>query len=162
MSDEYENKSGYQAQSSETITGTGSGVSPDMDYVRPSENPEQDLYHAHSFIEKWVFCQDAKVIGVQYFLTAVFTGVVGLILSWLMRLQLGFPGLAGFITAEQLLSIRYYARNDNGSLLFNCIIPRWIWKLFNTINGWCKRHGFSICKHVKFLDVLCSSSSFDG
>ena len=52
MSDEYENKSGYQAQSSETITGTGSGVSPDMDYVRPAENPEQDLYHAHSFIEK--------------------------------------------------------------------------------------------------------------
>ena len=100
MSDEYENKSGYQAQASETITGTGSGVSPDMDYVRPAENPEQDLYHAHSFIEKWVFCQDAKVIGVQYFLTAVFTGVVGLILSWLMRLQLGFPGLAGFITAE--------------------------------------------------------------
>ena len=100
MSDEYENKPSYQAQSSETISGTGSGGSPDMDYVRPAENPEQDLYHAHSFIEKWVFCQDAKVIGVQYFLTAVFTGVVGLILSWLMRLQLGFPGLAGFITAE--------------------------------------------------------------
>ena len=31
MSDEYENKSGYQAQSSETIPGTGSGVSPAMD-----------------------------------------------------------------------------------------------------------------------------------
>ena len=31
MSDEYENKSSYQAQSSETISGTGSGVSPDMD-----------------------------------------------------------------------------------------------------------------------------------
>ena len=86
MSDEYENKSSYQAQSSETISGNGSGVSPDMDYVRPAENPEQDLYHAHSFIEKWVFCQDAKVIGVQYFLTAVFTGVVGLILSWMMRM----------------------------------------------------------------------------
>ena len=100
MSDEYENKSGYQAQSSETISGSSSGITPDMDYVRPAENAEQDLYHPHSFIEKWVFCQDAKVIGVQYFLTAVFTGVVGLILSWLMRLQLGFPGLAGFITAE--------------------------------------------------------------
>ena len=71
-----------------------------MDYVRPAEIPEQDLYHAHSFIEKWIFCQDAKVIGVQYFLTAVFTGIVGLILSWLMRLQLGFPELAGFMTAE--------------------------------------------------------------
>ena len=103
MSDEIENKTGYQAQSSETISSGGSGRSgtaSDIDYVRPAENAEQDLYHPHSFIEKWVFCQDAKVIGVQYFLTAVFTGVVGLILSWLMRLQLGFPGLAGFITAE--------------------------------------------------------------
>ena len=101
MSDEYENnKSGYQAQSSEAITGSAGSASPDIDYVRPAELPEQDLYHGHTFITKWIFCQDAKVIGVQYFLTAVFTGVVGLILSWLMRLQLGFPGLAGFITAE--------------------------------------------------------------
>ena len=88
MSDEYENnKSGYQAQSSEAITGSAGSASPDIDYVRPAELPEQDLYHGHTFITKWIFCQDAKVIGVQYFLTAVFTGVVGLILSWLMRLQ---------------------------------------------------------------------------
>jgi len=100
MSEDYENnKTTYQTQSSETIGGSGS-VAPDIDYVRPAENPDQDLYHGHSFITKWVFCQDAKVIGVQYFLTAVFTGIVGLILSWLMRLQLGFPGVASFMTAE--------------------------------------------------------------
>ncbi len=100
MSDEIENnKTTYQAQSTETMGGSRS-ASPDMDYVRPAEIPDQDLYHGHSFITKWVFCQDAKVIGVQYFLTAVFTGIVGLILSWLMRLQLGFPGAAGFMTAE--------------------------------------------------------------
>ena len=90
MSEEQDNnKAIYQAQSSETMGGSVS-PSPDMDYVRPAEIPEQDLYHGHSFITKWVFCQDAKVIGVQYFLTAVFTGIVVLILSWLMRLQLGF------------------------------------------------------------------------
>ena len=100
MTDEFDNnKTTYQAQSTETMGGSGS-ASPDMDYVRPAEIPDQDLYHGHSFITKWVFCQDAKVIGVQYFLTAVFTGIVGLILSWLMRLQLGFPGAAGFMTAE--------------------------------------------------------------
>ena len=99
MSDELDNNKSYQAQSSEVMGGS-SGVNPDIDYVRPAEIPDQELYHGHSFITKWVFCQDAKVIGVQYFLTAVFTGIVGLILSWLMRLQLGFPGLAGFMTAE--------------------------------------------------------------
>ena len=84
MSDEYDNNKSYQAQSSEVMDGSTGSVNPDIDYVRPSEVGEQELYHPHSFIEKWVFCQDAKVIGVQYFLTAVFTGVVGLILSWLM------------------------------------------------------------------------------
>ena len=100
MSDEINDNKTIQAQSSEVMTGGSAGATPDMDYVRPAEIPEQDLYHAHSFITKWVFCQDAKVIGVQYFLLATFTGIVGLILSWLMRLQLGFPGLAGFMTAE--------------------------------------------------------------
>ena len=103
MSDEYENKTGYQTQSSETISSGGGGGSEtvsDADYVRPAEVSEQDLYHGHSFITKWIFCQDAKVIGVQYFLLATFTGIIGLILSWLMRLQLGFPEAAGFMTAE--------------------------------------------------------------
>ena len=102
MSDEYNQKNApLEAQSSDTISGTSSGTpSKDIDYVRPAELPEQDLYHGHSFITKWIFCQDAKIIGVQYFLTAVFTGIVGLVLSWLMRLQLGYPDLVPFITAE--------------------------------------------------------------
>ena len=101
MSKDYNDNKTIQAQSSETISGGGSGTTPDdIDHVRPAEVSDQDLYHGHSFITKWVFCQDAKVIGIQYFLLATFTGIIGLILSWLMRLQIGFPGLASFITAE--------------------------------------------------------------
>ena len=36
--------------------------------------------------------QDAKVIAIQYSITALAIGLVALVLSWLMRLQLGFPG----------------------------------------------------------------------
>jgi len=100
MSEDFNDNKTIQAQSSETTSGGGAGVTPDTDYVRPAEVADQDLYHGHSFITKWVFCQDAKVIGVQYFLLATFTGIIGLILSWLMRLQLGFPGVASFMTAE--------------------------------------------------------------
>ena len=100
MSEDFNDNKTIQAQSSETISGGGAGVTPDTDYVRPAEVADQDLYHGHSFITKWVFCQDAKVIGVQYFLLATFTGIIGLILSWLMRLQLGFPEVASFMTAE--------------------------------------------------------------
>ena len=53
-----------------------------------------------SFLTKYVWCQDHKVIAIQYALTAIAVGVVGLVLSDLMRLQLGFPGSFGFIDAE--------------------------------------------------------------
>ena len=81
MSEDLYNNKTIKAQSSETISGGGSGSATDTDYVRPAEVADQDLYHGHSFITKWIFCQDAKVIGVQYFLLATFTGIIGLILS---------------------------------------------------------------------------------
>ena len=45
MSDDLENKSGYQAQSSETVNEYYGSAVGDIDYVRPAENPDQDLYH---------------------------------------------------------------------------------------------------------------------
>ena len=68
--------------------------------VPPAEVPEVDLYHAHSWITRWVFSQDAKVIAIQYSGTAIAIGLVGLVMSWLMRLQLGFPESFEFIEAS--------------------------------------------------------------
>ena len=73
------------------ITQAGAG------HVPPAEVPEADLYHPHSFWTKYVFSQDAKVIAIQYSLTAMAIGMVALVLSWLMRLQLGFPHTFSFI-----------------------------------------------------------------
>src|SRR5213592_5211221 len=70
------------------------------DAVPPAEVAEMELYHPHSWWTKYVFSQDAKVIGVQYSLTAISIGMVALVLSWLMRLQLGFPGTFDFITPQ--------------------------------------------------------------
>ena len=67
------------------------GVVEDSRIIPPAETEEMELYHAKSFITKWVFSQDAKVIAIQYSVTAILIGLVGLVLSWLMRLQLGFP-----------------------------------------------------------------------
>ncbi|NQV84846.1 MAG: cbb3-type cytochrome c oxidase subunit I [Rhodospirillales bacterium] len=69
--------------------------------VPPAELPDVDLYHAHSWITKYVFSQDAKVIAIQYSVTAISIGLVGLVLSWLMRLQLGFPDTFSFIEPGQ-------------------------------------------------------------
>jgi cytochrome c oxidase subunit 1 len=71
--------------------------------VPPAEVGDVELYHPHSWITKYVFSQDAKVIAIQYSLTAMSIGLVALVLSWLMRLQLGFPGTFSFIDPSQYL-----------------------------------------------------------
>jgi cytochrome c oxidase subunit I len=63
-----------------------------------------DSHHEpQSFWTRYVWSQDHKVIAVQYACTAIAVGLVGLMLSNLMRLQLGFPGQFEFINVE-----RYY------------------------------------------------------
>ena len=76
-----------------------------MAYVAPAEAEQipaaevedVELYHAKSWITKYVFSQDAKVIAIQYSITAISIGLVALVLSWMMRLQLGFPEVFDFI-----------------------------------------------------------------
>ena len=73
-------------------------VAPDeVEFVAPAEVADVELYHAKSWVTKYVFSQDAKVIAIQYTFTAVSIGLVALVLSWLMRLQLGFPDSFDFI-----------------------------------------------------------------
>ena len=65
-----------------------------------AEVPEVELYHPHSWWTKYVFSQDAKVIAIQYAGTASAIGLVALVLSWLMRLKLGFPETFTAITPD--------------------------------------------------------------
>jgi cytochrome c oxidase subunit 1 len=65
-----------------------------------AEVDDVELYHPKSWITKYVYSQDAKVIAIQYSLTAMAIGLVALVLSWFMRLQLAFPGYFAFIAAE--------------------------------------------------------------
>src|SRR5439155_1556917 len=64
------------------------------------EVAEVELYHPKSWWTTYVFSQDAKVIAIQYSFTAISIGLVALVLSWLMRLQLGFPETFSFIDAH--------------------------------------------------------------
>jgi len=57
---------------------------------------EASAIHAHhaptSFVSRYIFSMDHKVIGIQYLITAMAMGVVGSALAVLIRLQLAFPG----------------------------------------------------------------------
>src|ERR1700691_2463218 len=55
-----------------------------------------------SFIRKHVFSIDHKVIGKQYYALALVAALVGMVLSWLMRIHLGFSSYA--IPGLRLLS----------------------------------------------------------
>ncbi len=57
----------------------------------PLADQEQELHHPHSWVTKYVFSQDHKVIAIQYGSTALAVGLVALVLSMMMRMQLGFP-----------------------------------------------------------------------
>jgi cytochrome c oxidase subunit 1 len=56
------------------------------------QDHEQEMHHPHSWVTKYVWSQDHKVIAIQYGGTAVLVGLIALVLSLLMRMQLGFPG----------------------------------------------------------------------
>ncbi|TKB44898.1 cytochrome c oxidase subunit I [Thalassotalea mangrovi] len=60
-------------------------------------------HHPKSFITKYIWSQDHKVIAIQYGITAIFVGLVALVLSGLMRLQLGFPDTFSFIDPASYL-----------------------------------------------------------
>ncbi|QUM76977.1 cbb3-type cytochrome c oxidase subunit I [Moritella sp. 24] len=55
------------------------------------------------FIAKYVWSLDHKVIAIQYSVTAIFVGLIALVLSALMRLQLGFPDHFSFIDPTSYL-----------------------------------------------------------
>ncbi len=57
----------------------------------------QELHDPTTFIAKYIWSQDHKVIAIQYGITATAVGLLALVLSGLMRLQLGFPDTFSFI-----------------------------------------------------------------
>jgi len=71
--------------------------------VPPAEVEEVELYHPKTFVGKYIWSQDAKIIAIQYAITAIGIGVVALVLSWLMRLQLGYPDTFSFIDPSNYL-----------------------------------------------------------
>jgi cytochrome c oxidase subunit 1 len=68
-----------------------------MSYTAIADQPEGELHDPDTFITKYIYSQDHKVIAIQYTVTAIAVGLVALVLSGLMRLQLGFPDTFSFI-----------------------------------------------------------------
>lgn len=69
-----------------------------MAYVPLADQDDAHALHdPQSFVTKYIWSQDHKVIAIQYGATAIFVGLIALGLSILMRLQLGFPDTISWI-----------------------------------------------------------------
>jgi len=51
-----------------------------------------NINHKESFVSKYIFTYDHKMISKQFLITAIVMGILGVSMSILFRLQLGWPG----------------------------------------------------------------------
>ena len=114
-----------------------------MAYVAIADR-DAPIHDPHTFIEKYIWSQDHKVIAIQYAIVAIFVGLVALVLSGLMRLQLGFPEHVPLRRPEPLLPVHHHARDDHGDLPADGALPRRIRQLPDPAHGaargtWCSR-----------------------
>ena len=52
---------------------------------------EHEHHHKETFITKYIFSTDHKMISKQYLITGIIMGVIGVLMSLLFRMQLAWP-----------------------------------------------------------------------
>jgi cytochrome c oxidase subunit 1 len=79
--------------------------------------PAHEAHAPQAFIWRYVFSKDHKVIGIQYYVTAMAMALVAGLLAMLIRLQLAWPektwpGLGGFLSkgfSDGVMNPEFYA-----------------------------------------------------
>jgi cytochrome c oxidase subunit I len=61
-------------------------------HVHVHDHDDDHGHHVETFWNKYVFSQDHKMISKQFLITAVFMGVLAMLMSIVFRLQLAWPG----------------------------------------------------------------------
>ena len=121
-----------------------------MAYVAFADNDT----HSHdpdTFISKYIWSQDHKVIAIQYGITAISVGIVALVLSLLFRLQLGFPDSFSLVQPNEYYQYVTMHGMIMVGLSADSSVSRRFWKLSNPINVRCQRHGVPVPKHAQLL-----------
>ena len=59
--------------------------------IESHDEDHDDHHHKETFITKYIFSIDHKMISKQYLITGLIMGIVGIAMSLLFRLQLAWP-----------------------------------------------------------------------
>ena len=62
-----------------------------MSLVEAHIEEDHEHHHKETFVTKYIFSQDHKMISKQYLITGLFMGIIGIAMSLLFRLQLAWP-----------------------------------------------------------------------
>jgi len=68
------------------------GATAENNHAHGHDNHGHAHHHEESFISKYIFSQDHKMISKQFLITAIFMGIIAVMLSIFFCLQLGWPG----------------------------------------------------------------------
>ena len=61
--------------------------------VHAHDEHDHEHHEEQSFIRKYIFSEDHKIIAKQYLISGILWAFIGGVLSLIFRLQLGFPGM---------------------------------------------------------------------
>ena len=59
--------------------------------LHETDHPTSHGHHKQSFIRKYIFSEDHKMISHQFVITGIIWAIIGGFFSVIFRLQLGFP-----------------------------------------------------------------------
>ena len=90
-------------------------------------------HHKETFVTKYIFSTDHKMISKQYLITGLIMGIIGIAMSLLFRLQLAWPdhqftiyevllgdwGKDGVMDPNIYLALNYHTRYHYGILCTN-------------------------------------------
>src|SRR5215471_8514435 len=63
------------------------------EHVAPHRHEEHAAHHEQSFIRKYFFSTDHKIIAMQYMFTGMAMGLIGAFFAYAFNMQLAFPGM---------------------------------------------------------------------
>lgn len=117
----------------------------------------EEHHHEETFLTKYVFSQDHKMIGKQFLITGIFWGVVGGLLSILFRLQLGWPNesfpiletfFGRWAEGGKISQEFYYSLiTMHGTILVFFVLTTGLsgtCQLPDSFAGWCARYGLAV------------------
>ena len=113
----------------------------------------QELSHPHSFVTKYIWSQDHKVIAIQYSHHRHRGGSrrAGLVLR--DAAAAGFPRHFLVYRPQQLLPERDHARHDHGDLFADRAVPGGLRQLPDPAAAGCPGHGVPVHEHAQLLGL---------